>query len=372
MIKNWSYSDEYKSLRNKILKKIDNILKSGKLLFGSELKKFEKSFSKKYNLKYCVGVANGTDALELSLKALNLNKDDEVLIPANTAIPTIAAIINSGLKPRFADIGDDYLIDPYKLQNYINRNTKVIIPVHLYGQACNMSKIVKIAKKNKIKIIEDCAQAQGAKHKNKFVGSFGIAGCFSFYPTKILGSYGDGGLISTNDKNFYKKITRLRFYGIETIDKKHTKYNQYYSNENGKNSRLSEVQAGILNLKFPYLNKWIKKRRDIAHYYEKKIKNNKIIKPQNNQSNFHVYHLYVISCEKRGKIVKLFKKNNIQTSIQYPYPLHKMHAYKNYICQNCNCLKISEKKSKKILSLPIYPYVQKKELDKIINILNSI
>lgn len=371
MINSWSYKEEYKLLRKKILNKIDHVFKSNVLLFGKELSALEKKFSKKYKANYAIGVSSGTHALELSLRALDLNRNDEIILPANSAIPTVSAVVNAGLIPKFADIKNDYLINPNKIEPLINKNTKIIMPVHLYGQSCDMEKIIKIAKKYKLKIIEDCAQAQGAKYKNKFVGTFGLFGCFSFYPTKILGSYGDAGMILTNNKKFYEKIMKLRFYGIEKSNKKNIWYNKYYSNINGTNSRLSEVQAGILNIKFPYLENWIKKRRNIADYYNKKIINKDVTKPKLNSKNYHVYHLYVISHPNRNLLIKKMRKKGIKIDIHYPYPLHKMKAYSKNACKNCTCLRMVEKKSKEILSLPIYPFIKNKDLDKIIKIINS-
>ena len=191
MIKFWSYNREYKKLKKVILKKIDKSINKGNIFFGEELSKFEKNFIKKYKAKYGIAVGSGTDALLISLKTLNLKSGHEVITAANTAIPTISAIINAGGIPRLVDIGDDYLIDVKKIKKVINKRTKAIIPVHLYGQMCNMDEIQSIAKKNKITIIEDCAQSQGAKYKNKYSGTIGKFGCFSFYPTKILGAYGD-------------------------------------------------------------------------------------------------------------------------------------------------------------------------------------
>ena len=231
MIKAWSYTEEYKVLRKKILKSIDETLKSGQIFFGKELQKFEKQFIKENNLKYGVAVGSGTDALYIALLGLGIKQDDEIITVSNTAIPTVSAIKTCGAKARFVDIGSDYLINTNNIEKYISKNTKAIIPVHLYGQACDMEKICKIAKKYKLKIIEDCAQAQGAKFKNKYVGSFGDAGCFSFYPTKILGAYGDGGFISTNSINLYKKVKQIRFYGIEQNNKKNKFNNKYYANE---------------------------------------------------------------------------------------------------------------------------------------------
>ena len=238
MINFWSYKNEYNKYRPKLNKFFDQTLKSGQIFFGPNLNKFESQFIKKYKSKYGVAVGSGTDALLISLMSLNLRKGDEVITASNTAIPTISAIVNSGAKPILVDIKDDYLIDTNKIKEKITKKTKAIIPVHLYGKSCDMKDIVKISNKYNLSIIEDCAQAQGAKYNNKFVGTFGSLGCFSFYPTKILGAYGDGGFILTNNFKLYSKIKKIRFYGIDTIDKKNKFFNKYYSNINGLNSEL--------------------------------------------------------------------------------------------------------------------------------------
>ena len=199
MINFWSYKDEYKNNRSKLLSLIDKSIKSGQIFFGKNLNTFENNFKKKYKSKYGIAVGSGTDALLISLLSLNIKKGDEVITAANTAIPTISAIVNSGAKPILVDVNDQYLIDYNKISKVITKKTKAIIPVHLYGKPCDLDKILKIARKYNLYVVEDCAQAQGAKFKNKYVGTFGSFGCFSFYPTKILGGYGDGGFILTDD-----------------------------------------------------------------------------------------------------------------------------------------------------------------------------
>ena len=370
MIKFWSYNREYKKLKKVILKKIDKSINKGNIFFGEELSKFEKNFIKKYKAKYGIAVGSGTDALLISLKTLNLKSGDEVITAANTAIPTISAIVNAGGIPRLVDIGDDYLIDVKKIKKVINKRTKAIIPVHLYGQMCNMDEIQSIAKKNKITIIEDCAQSQGAKYKNKYSGTIGKFGCFSFYPTKILGAYGDGGFIFTNDFNAYKKIKRIRFYGIETVQK--TKFkDKYYANENGVNSRLDEIQATILNLKLDKVENFINIRRKIANIYLKKLSFDKTILPTENSKCKHVYHLFTVYHPKASIIKKKLLKLKIQTRSIYPYPIHKMKAYSKII-KNKNDLKNSEKKSKGIFCLPLYPELRSSEINKIIFSLKRI
>ena len=370
MIKFWSYNREYKKLKKVILKKIDKSINKGNIFFGEELSKFEKNFIKKYKAKYGIAVGSGTDALLISLKTLNLKSGDEVITAANTAIPTISAIVNAGGIPRLVDIGDDYLIDVKKIKKVINKRTKAIIPVHLYGQMCNMDEIQSIAKKNKITIIEDCAQSQGAKYKNKFSGTIGKFGCFSFYPTKILGAYGDGGFILTNNFNAYKKIKRIRFYGIETVQK--TKFkDKYYANENGVNSRLDEIQATILNLKLDKVENFINIRRKIANIYLKKLSFDKTILPTENSKCKHVYHLFTVYHPKASIIKKKLLKLKIQTRSIYPYPIHKMKAYSKII-KNKKDLKNSEKKSKGIFCLPLYPELRSSEINKIIFSLKRI
>lgn len=365
MIKWWSYLEEYKDLRKKILQSIDRSLSSGQIFFGKELIKFENQFTKKYNFNYGAGVGSGTDALHIALLALGIKPNDEIITVSNTAIPTITAIHSVGAKVRFVDIGNDYLIDIKKIERKITKKTKAIIPVHLYGQACDMEKICKIAKRFKLKIIEDCAQAQGAKIKNKYVGSFGDMGCFSFYPTKILGAYGDGGFISTNTIELCNKIKRLRFYGIEQNNRKNKFNKKYYSNEHGINSRLDEIHSSILNIKLPKVNSWINKRKKLANIYSKELKNTSLKLPFEKKNYKHVFHLYVVYHPKREQIIKKLKKKGIHVNINYPYPVHKMKGYKNITFNNNIFLPVTEKMAKGIFSLPLYPKLKEAKVVKI-------
>ena len=360
MINFWSYRDEYKKYRHKFNKFFDQTLKSGQIFFGPNLLNFENNFIKKYKSKYGVAVGSGTDALLISLMSINIKRGDEVITASNTAIPTISAIVNSGAKPVLIDINEDYLINVDQIEKKITKKTRAIIPVHLYGQSCDMEKIIKIAKKYKLKVIEDCAQAQGAKFKNKFVGTFGTFGCFSFYPTKILGGYGDGGFILTNSFKFYSNIKKIRFYGIDTVDKKNKFYNKYYSNLNGVNSRLDEINSKILDFKLGKVENFISKRRAIAKIYNNELKNTKLILPNSNKDKFDVFHLYTVYHKKRDSIMKKLLKEKIQTRIIYPFPIHKMKGYSNIVKNNK--YKISEIKSRGIFSLPLYPELNIKEV----------
>ena len=370
MINFWSYKNEYKKYGAKFNKFFDQTLKSGQIFFGPNLKNFEYKFLKKYKSKYGVAVGSGTDALLISLMSINIKNGDEVITASNTAIPTISAIVNSGAKPVLVDIKEDYLIDTDKIEKKITKKTKAIIPVHLYGKSCDMEKIIKISKKYKLSIIEDCAQSQGAKFNNKFVGTFGSLGCFSFYPTKILGGYGDGGFILTNDFNTYKKIKRLRFYGIETVEN-HKYKDKYYSFENGLNSRLDEIQASILNFKLKKTDDFIRKRRNLAKIYIKELSSTKLTLPRENDNNEHVYHLFTVSHPKREKIIQHLLKRKIQTRIIYPYPIQNMMAYKSII-KNRNRLKNSVKKASEIFCLPLYPELNVKEVKYICKTLKEI
>ena len=361
MIKFWSYEIEYKKYKKSFLKGIDKTIKQGNIFFGKQLKIFEKKFIKLNKGKYGIAVGSGTEALFIALKTLHLKEGDEVITAANTAIPTISAIINAGGTPRLVDIGEDYLIDVDKIQKEITKKTKAIIPVHLYGQVCNMNAIQNIAKKNNLIVIEDCAQSQGAIYKNKFSGTIGKFGCFSFYPTKILGAYGDGGFILTNDIKSYKQIKRLRFYGIETEENNKFK-NKYYSFENGINSRLDEIQASILNFKLNKISFFINKRREIAKKYIQKLSKTNLKLPIEKNNCKHVYHLFTVRHPKANLIKKKLFEYKVEARTIYPYPIHKMKAYEKII-HNKLKLKESEKAANEIFSLPLYPELKSIEIN---------
>jgi aminotransferase EvaB len=325
MIKYWDCKRDYYKNRTKYLKAIDKTIKSGQLLFGKQLLNFEKKFLKQFNFKFGIGVGSGTEALYIALKTLNIKSGDEVITVANTAIPTISAIELCGATPVFVDIGSDHLINGNNIKKKITSKTKAIVPVHLYGNACDMEVISKIAKKNNLKVIEDCAQSLGSKFNNKFTGSFGNAGCFSFYPTKIMGSYGDAGFIVFKKREDYLRAKKIRFYGIDT-----------------------------------------NKRKKIAKIFYQNIKKTNLNLPSVNSKVEHVYNSFTIMHDKRDKLKKFLENRGIQTSINYKYPVHQMPTFKNYVCKMCNCLPITELFAKKILCLPIYPELKMKEVNKII------
>ncbi len=358
----WEYKDELKFLEKKnIFQKIKKTVQSGEIFFGKTLEKFEKNFLNFNKSSYGLSVKTGTDALILSLIAAGVKSGDEIITVSLTAIPTVSAIVTIGAIPVFVDVDDQCLMNFKQIKEKITRKTKAIIPVHLYGKACELNKILKLARINKIKVIEDCAQSFGAKYKKKYVGNYGDFGCFSFYPTKVLGAYGDGGFITCRNKKDLEKLRQLRFYGLETSNKKHKQFKKYYSNIHGINSRLDNIQATILNLKLNFIKKWINKRQEYAKIYNKKILNNKKIDKD------HVYHLYVLKTKYRNHLINYLKLKNISLGIHYENLIHTMKPYKKYFKKNSSQLVNSERLSKEIFSLPLHPFIKKKTIIQIAN-----
>jgi dTDP-3-amino-2,3,6-trideoxy-4-keto-D-glucose/dTDP-3-amino-3,4,6-trideoxy-alpha-D-glucose/dTDP-2,6-dideoxy-D-kanosamine transaminase len=358
----WTYLDEYKKYNKKILSLVDNVFRSGNLILANEVDKFEKNFSKFINCKYGIGVNSGTDAIQIALMSLNIQKNDEVITVSNTAVPTVSAIVSCNAKPILIDVNEnDFLLNSDLIESKITKKTKAIIPVNLYGQSADYDKICKIAKKYKIKVIEDCAQSAGALYNNKPSGSLGDMAAFSFYPTKNLGAYGDAGMIVTNKKKLYSRSKKIRKYGMTQL---------YYSEIHGINSRLDEVQAAILNFKLSMLKQDIKKRRNIAKIYQQNIKCSDLILPVENKKNFHSYYVYVVRHKKRKKIMNYLKKNDIFCNISYPFPIHTMRGYKE-IFKKKGDLKITEKLSNEIFSLPMYPDLSESKIEKVIRTINK-
>ena len=366
-IKVWDYINELNDEKVEIYESIDKVLNSGRLILGNSVRNFELEFAKYCESKYGVGVNSGTDALFLGLKALEIGKGDEVITVSNTAVPTISAIVSTGAKPVFLDVDSKtYLMNTNKLESIITKRTKCIIPVHLYGQCVNMATVIKVAKKHKLKIMEDCAQAHGALFNGKKAGSMSDVSAFSFYPTKILGGYGDGGMAITNKKTIEKKLRRMRFYGMD---------DKYYSEEHGYNSRLDELHAEILLNKLGNLDKYIKRRQSLAKKYNLMLKKTDLILPKIMKGNKHAYYLYVVRHMKRDLIINELKKKNIIVNVSYPYPIHTMRGYK-YLGYKKGDFPNTEKLSKEIFSLPLYPSLKDEEqetiVENLINILKKI
>ena len=361
-IKVWSNTESYLKNRKTYIKIFDKVSNSSQIILGPEVKKFEEKFSKFTGNKYGVGVNSGTDALEIILMSLGVGRGDEVITTSNTAVPTVSAIVSTNAKPVFVDINEkDFLINVTQIKKKITKKTKAIIVVNLYGQCVNFKELKKIVKNKKINIIEDCAQSTGSYQNGKPSGSFGIMSAFSFYPTKNLGTFGDGGMVVTNSKKFYLKAVQLRKYGMSK---------QYYSNFHGINSRLDELHAALLNFKLKNLKNAIKKRRLIAKYYNQNIKNSKLILPSENTNNYHAYYVYVVRSKKRSKFLEYLKKKNILCNISYPYPIHLMRGYK-YLGYKKGDLKVTEKIAKEIFSLPMYPELSMQKVRYIVKAINN-
>ena len=346
--------------RDEINERIKNVLDSGWYLLGKQDEQFEQHFADYCGTKYCVGVGNGLDALTLIIRAYGFGKDDEIIVPANTYIASILSISYNGCTPILVEPDIKTLnINPDLIEAKITDETKAIMVVHLYGQAVEMEKIWTLAKKYNLKIIEDSAQAHGAIYQGKRTGNLGDASGFSFYPGKNLGCLGDGGCITTNDKELADKIRALRNYGSNI------KYHNIYQ---GINSRLDEIQAGILDVKLPYLDKDNQRRAEIANYYLANIKNNKIIMRKSYAEKANVWHIFPVRTEDRDGLQEYLKQNNIQTLIHYPIPPHKQICYKEL---NNLSLPITEEIHETIISLPISPVMTDQEVNKVVDILNQ-
>ena len=350
--------------RAELIEACTKVIDSGWYVQGNECNEFEKEFAEYCGTKYAIGVANGLDALILILRAykeLGIMKDgDEVIVPSNTYIASILAISQNNLVPVLVEPDiNTFLINPDKIEEKITSKTKAILPVHLYGQTCEMDKINEIAKKYNLKVIEDSAQSHGAYYKDKRSGNLGDASGFSFYPGKNLGALGDGGAVTTNDEELANTIKALGNYGS------HKKYENLYK---GINSRLDEMQAAMLRVKLRYLDVESTKRREIANYYLKNIKNNSIVLPIVRNEDNHVWHLFVIRTKNRDELQKYLAENGIQTLIHYPIPPHKQNAYKEW---NNESYPISEQIHDEILSLPISDVQKLDNATYIIKVLNE-
>jgi dTDP-4-amino-4,6-dideoxygalactose transaminase len=340
------------------------VIDSGWYICGKELEAFEKEFSGYCGAKYCVGVANGLDALTLTLKAWKelgrIKEGDEVLVPANTYVATVLAITENNLVPVFVEPDPvTFNIDPCEIRKKISSKVKVIIPVHLYGRLAGMKEILSIALEYNLLILEDSAQAHGAKMGERKAGNWGDASGFSFYPGKNLGALGDAGAVTTNDSQLAEALQALRNYGS---------HKKYYNLYKGANSRLDEIQAAMLRVKLKYLDSNTEKRRQIAKTYLEQIQNNFISLPDWGEWNEHVWHIFVVRCQKRDQLQEYLSNAGIQTLIHYPVPPHKQQAYLEF---NHLSFKTTESLYKELLSLPMSPYLKQEEVVYIIEKLNA-
>ncbi|MEO0288997.1 MAG: DegT/DnrJ/EryC1/StrS family aminotransferase [candidate division WOR-3 bacterium] len=351
---------EYKRYRREYIDAINNIFDNGNFILGEDVSLLEKNVAEYIGVKYGVGVANGTDALLLSLRAAGIKEDDEVITTPFTFFATVETILQLKAVPVFVDINcDDFTIDVSQIEKKITKKTKAILPVHIFGHPADMWEIEKIAKKYGLIVIEDCAQAIGSQVDEKKCGSFGIAGTFSFFPTKNIGCAGDGGLVVTDSEDVYKKIKSLRVHGSTE---------KYIHEEIGYNSRLDTLQASLLLLKMKRIEEINSRRREIAKTYNLKL-TEKIKKPFEKKGCYHIYHQYSILVEKRENLKGYLKENGIDTTVYYPLPLHKQKAVLSLIKKEYS-LPVAEDISNRILSLPIYPELEDHEVEYVIEKIN--
>lgn len=351
-----------KELESEIKEAFERVFSHSWYIEGTEDDSFEKAFAEYCNTSYCVGVGNGLDALMLSLKALEIGAGNEVIVPSNTYIATALAVTYVGAKPIFVEPDiKTFNINPKMIEKAITKNTKAIIPVHLYGQACDMDPILKVAQRYNLRIIEDCAQAHGATYKGKKVGTFGDVACFSFYPGKNLGALGDAGAVVTNDNELAKKIRALSNYGSDY------KYHHIYK---GNNSRLDELQAAFLSTKLPLLDKFNEERRHIAQKYLNGIKNSKVILPYVNSNCVPVWHIFGLRCKDRDLLEKYLNEKGIGTNKHYPIPIHLQECYKDLNIQK-GVLPIAEEISDTELSIPMYYGMTNREINYVIDTING-
>ncbi len=337
------------------------VLRSGWYVLGNEVKQFEEEFARYTGRKYCVGLNSGLDALIMSVRALGIGSGDEVIVQANTYIATVLGITENGATPVFVEPDDFFNIDADKIEAAITERTKAIMVVHLYGQAGNMKRIVDVAKKHGLMIIEDCAQSHGACFDGKMTGAFGISGCFSFYPTKNLGAFGDAGAVVTDDEEFACNIRMMRNYGSKI---------RYYNEIEGLNSRLDEIQAALLRVKLSHIDELNDERRKLALKYDTEIKNDKIKLPQIREKADSIYHQYVIRCKDRKQLQAFLSEKGIQTEIHYPVPPHRAECYKR-LGHKKGEFPITEMYADEVLSIPIYNGMTSEEQQYVIDKINE-
>lgn len=348
----------YKLINKELLEAFTNVLDRGQVVLGEEVKKFEKKYSKFSGTKYCVGVSSGLDAITLSLEALNIQKGSEVIMASNSYIATLNAAVRLGLKPVLVEPKEDtFNIDPANIEKAITAKTKVILPTHFFGQACEMGPILKITRIHKLYVVEDNAQSHGSTYKRKKTGSFGISNATSFYPTKNIGALGEAGAVTTNDLKIYKKISMLRNYG---------EVSRYKNDIIGYNSRLDEIQAAFLNIKLKKINEMTRKRVKIANIYLKELKNiGDIILPAVEKDVYSVFHIFPIRTRYRDKLREFLTNNGIGTSVHYPIPPHLQKAY-SYLGYKKGDFPIAERLAKTSLSIPIYPEIKAEQIEYVI------
>lgn len=337
------------------------VLRSGWYVLGNEVREFEKEFAEYVGVNHCVGLASGLDALWIAFRILGIGKGDEVIVQGNTYIASVMGITMNAATPVFVEPDEYFNIDASKIEEQITEKTKAVLVVHLYGQASNMKPIVKLCEKYNLRLVEDCAQAHGAKFEGKQIGTFGDIGCFSFYPSKNLGAFGDAGAITTNDDKIAEDVRVFRNYGSEK---------RYYNKVVGANSRLDEIQAGFLRVKLKYLDELAEEKRLICERYLNELKNEKLVLPGIREGATHIWHQFVVKSDYREELIEYLDEKNIGTIIHYPIPPHLSEAYR-YLCIKEGALPITERYAKTVISLPLYNGMTKEEQDHVIDAINA-
>lgn len=358
-----NFRAEPAELRDKTVSAIREVIDSGSFILGHQVEKFEHEWARLNGAGYCVGVANGMDAIEISLRALDIGQGDEVITTPMTAFATVLAIMRAGATPVFADIHPDTaLLDPVSVKRCLTSRTKGIVLVHLYGQAGPVQELLDLARERDLHLIEDCAQSHSGSYRGQPVGSFGALGAWSFYPTKNLGAIGDAGALTTSDEELAVRARALRDYGQTARGHHH---------EAGLNSRLDEIQAAALLTRLPYLPLWTERRRAIARQYQAGICHPQIrVLTKSNEAAEHVYHLFVVTCSHRTVLQAYLRSNGIESLVHYPIPAHQQKACRNIQCDPMG-LKHAERHAEECLSIPCHPQMEDDEVKRIIFVLNA-
>ena len=350
----YQYQDEFEEAALRVLR-------SGWYIMGKELAAFEEQFAEYIGAKHCVGLASGLDALWLAFRILGIGEGDEVIVQGNTYIASVMGITINGATPVFVEPDEYFNIDADKIEEKITDKTKAVLVVHLYGQASRMDKITDICKRHNLRLVEDCAQSHGAAFNGKVTGSFGDIGCFSFYPSKNIGAFGDAGAIVTDDDEIAKAMRIYRNYGSEK---------RYYNMVVGTNSRLDEIQAALLSVRLKHAKEMNKEKQDIAAEYDRRLNNPLIKLPKVREGADHIYHQYVIRCKRRDELMAYLKENGISTIIHYPIPPHLAQAYE-YLGHKKGDLPVTETYADEVLSIPMFNGMLKEEVDRTIEVLNA-
>lgn len=358
----FDYRAQLASIRGEIDAAIARVLDSGTLILGDEGKRFEQTFAARLGGGHAVGVNSGTDALVIALQAFGIGPGDEVITVPNTAVPTVSAIRMTGATPVFADVDPrTALLDLSNLQQHVTARTRAIVPVHLYGNVVDVEALQDLVRGRGIRVLEDCAQCQGATLRQRPAGSFGDAAAFSFYPTKNLGAFGDGGLCFTRDPSLAEQMRRIRMYGFA---------NAYYAEREGMNSRLDELQAAILSVKLRHLDAWVARRRALAALYDAALPSN-VQRMQTGAEVEHAYHLYVVRVANRDAVRQRLAEQGILTGVHYPTPIHRMRGYA-FLGLGPGHAPVAEQLASEVLSLPLFPELEDSAVHRVAAALQSV